>query len=278
MATPRLSDDSPTRWVRELATPRLAESGSRRLSDSPSFSFKHSKADSPTRRVGESATPRLAESESCRFADSPSRGVVFRLRISPRIWSQKGNRSKGSVRDLWGPNFCKNPRKSASLPCPFNAAKAHQKSLKRKDFADESFKFKKSSHGPTTYARYIHVARPYLVQCQCLYLMIATVFTLRSWEFFCRSRWEEGEKELGALLLFNTLSALDLLPVECNEGTEHKIVEIAVNGLHIWFFVNLLSIHNCFLWILLKMHHLCYFLCKSDTKGFYLLIVNPRLY
>ncbi len=34
----------------ELATPRLAESGSRRLSDSPSFSFKHSKADSPTRR------------------------------------------------------------------------------------------------------------------------------------------------------------------------------------------------------------------------------------
>ncbi len=32
---------------------------------------------------------------------------------------QKRNGSKGSVRDLWGPNFCKNPRKSASLPCPF---------------------------------------------------------------------------------------------------------------------------------------------------------------
>jgi hypothetical protein len=47
-------DDSLTRQVGELATPRLAESGSRRISDSPSFSFKHSKADSPTRRVGES--------------------------------------------------------------------------------------------------------------------------------------------------------------------------------------------------------------------------------
>jgi hypothetical protein len=36
-----------------MATPRLAESGSRRLPDSPSFSFIHSKADSPARRVGE---------------------------------------------------------------------------------------------------------------------------------------------------------------------------------------------------------------------------------
>ncbi len=47
------------------------------------------------------------------------REVVFRLRISPRIRSQNRNGSKGSVRDLWGTNFCKNPRKSASLPCPF---------------------------------------------------------------------------------------------------------------------------------------------------------------
>jgi hypothetical protein len=113
-------DDSPTRRVGELATPRLAESGSRRLSDSPSFSIKHSKADSPPRRVGESLTPRLAESETRRLLDLVCRGVVFRLRISPRIRSQKRNGSKGSVRDLWGPNFCKNPRKSASLPCPFN--------------------------------------------------------------------------------------------------------------------------------------------------------------
>ncbi len=97
-------NNSPTRRVGELATPRLTESGSRRLSDSPSFSFKHSKA----------------ESESQWLPDSPSRRVVFGLRISPRIWSQKRNGSKGSVRDLWGPNFCKNPRKSASLPCPFN--------------------------------------------------------------------------------------------------------------------------------------------------------------
>ncbi len=112
-------DDSPTRRVGELATPWLAESWSRRLYDPPSFSFKHSKDDSPTSQVGESATPRLAESESQGFPDSPSWGGVFRLRISPRIRSQKRNGSKVSVRDLWGPNFCKNPRKSASLPCPF---------------------------------------------------------------------------------------------------------------------------------------------------------------
>jgi hypothetical protein len=68
-------DDSPTCRVGELATPRLAESGSRQLSDSPSFSFVHSKADSPTRRLGESSTPRLAESESQRLPDSPSRRV-----------------------------------------------------------------------------------------------------------------------------------------------------------------------------------------------------------
>jgi len=70
----------------------------RRLSDSPSF---------------------LLNIQN-RLPDSASRGVVFRLRISPRIRSQKRNCSKGSVRDLWGPNFCKNPRKSASLPFPFN--------------------------------------------------------------------------------------------------------------------------------------------------------------
>ncbi len=39
-----------------IATPRLAKSGSRRLSE---FSFKHSKA---TRWVGESATRRVGES------------------------------------------------------------------------------------------------------------------------------------------------------------------------------------------------------------------------
>jgi hypothetical protein len=58
--------------------------------------------------------------------DSPSRGVVFRIRISPRIRSQKRNGSKGSVRDLWGTNFCKNPRKSAWSPCPFNTAHSIQ--------------------------------------------------------------------------------------------------------------------------------------------------------
>ncbi len=37
---------------------------------------------------------------SCRLPDSASQGVVFRLRIYPRIRSQNRNGSKGSVRDL----------------------------------------------------------------------------------------------------------------------------------------------------------------------------------
>jgi hypothetical protein len=75
------------------------------LADSPTcrVSFKHSKADSSTQWVGE----------------SPSQGVVFWLWISLRIWSQNWNGWKGSVRNLWGTNFCKNPRKSVSLPCPY---------------------------------------------------------------------------------------------------------------------------------------------------------------
>jgi hypothetical protein len=56
---------------------------------------------------------------SCRLPDSASRGVVFPLRISPQIRSQNRNGSKFSVRDLCGTDLCKNPRKSASLPCPF---------------------------------------------------------------------------------------------------------------------------------------------------------------
>ncbi len=57
---------------------------------------------------------------SCRLPDSASRGVVFRLQIYPRIRSPNWNGSKCSVRNLRRTDFCKNPRKSASLPCPFN--------------------------------------------------------------------------------------------------------------------------------------------------------------
>ncbi len=61
-----------------------------------------------------------------RLPASPSRGVADfpPRRVSPRIQSQKRNGSKGSVRDLWGIIFCKNPRKSASWPCPFNLQQA----------------------------------------------------------------------------------------------------------------------------------------------------------
>jgi hypothetical protein len=80
--------------------------------------------DSASRGVGESAIECLKEkppeSEIRQLPDSPSRGVVFRLRISPRIQGQNRNGSKGSIRDSWGTDLCKNPRKTASLPCPFN--------------------------------------------------------------------------------------------------------------------------------------------------------------
>ncbi len=59
---------------------------------------------------------------SCRLSDSASRGVVFRLRISPRIRIPNRNGSKFSVRNLCRTDFCKNPRKSAPLPCPFNVS------------------------------------------------------------------------------------------------------------------------------------------------------------
>jgi hypothetical protein len=54
-----------------MATPRLAESGSRRLPDSaiPTVFQTFSDSDSPTRLVGESATRRLAESGSRRLPD-----------------------------------------------------------------------------------------------------------------------------------------------------------------------------------------------------------------
>jgi hypothetical protein len=53
-------------------TPRLAESGSRRLSDSPSFLLNIQK---PTPRLAASVSHRLPDSPSRRVADSPNRRV-----------------------------------------------------------------------------------------------------------------------------------------------------------------------------------------------------------
>ncbi len=138
------------RWIRgdirhRKTAPWLGESGSRWLSDSASrrvgfWMFKENSpswgvANSPIRRLGESSPPRLGKSESrhgelgslysiflefsIKFPNSASRGVVFGLRISPRIWSQNRKGSERSVMDLCQTGLCKNPRKSASLPCLF---------------------------------------------------------------------------------------------------------------------------------------------------------------
>ncbi len=59
--------------------------------------------------------------QSWQFPNSVSRGVIFRLRISPRIRSRNRNGSKCSVRDLCRTDLRKNPRKPVSLPSPFNS-------------------------------------------------------------------------------------------------------------------------------------------------------------
>jgi hypothetical protein len=126
----------------DSASRGVGESGSRRLPASPSwrvgfwmFKRKLGKSESrrqsnsasrgvdecPTRRVGELTNIRLGESGSRRISDSGSRGVVFPLQISPQIRSPNQNGWKRSVMDLCRTGLCKNPRKSASLPCPFNA-------------------------------------------------------------------------------------------------------------------------------------------------------------
>ncbi len=131
MATPRLTE-SGSRRLSDLLSRGVAELGSRRLSDLSSFSFKHSKDDSPTPRVGESSTPRLAELESQQLPNLPNRRVTNSptRRVGESFFDYEYLREfeaesglKGSVRDLWGPNFCKNPRKSASLSCPFKKEK-----------------------------------------------------------------------------------------------------------------------------------------------------------
>ncbi len=114
-----LSDiDSPTHWRKD-------------------FSFKNSFADSPTRRVrespshrlGESTTPRLAKSGSRWLPDSASRKVSFWLWISPRIWSQIRNGSKGSVRDSWGAgNSAKTPENPPHCHVPLNVLYSWQTS------------------------------------------------------------------------------------------------------------------------------------------------------
>jgi hypothetical protein len=74
---------SGTRWVGESTTLWLGES--------------------PTRRVGESLSEKFSKnSPTRRFGESPWWGY-----------------SKCSVRGLCRTDFCKKPRKSASLPCPF---------------------------------------------------------------------------------------------------------------------------------------------------------------
>jgi len=88
----------------ESSTLWLCKSGSHRHR-CRKFSFKHSIADSPSRRIGDSPTRRVGELV---LPHSTSQGVIFRLRISPRIRSQNRNGLKCSVTDLCWTDLCKN--------------------------------------------------------------------------------------------------------------------------------------------------------------------------
>ncbi len=144
----RLSDsasrevaDTPIWRVGESTTPRLAESESRLLN------VKRQLGESESRRLPDSASRGAAlvsqgvaiqifknlssifrtlnciYRQSCRLPRLAESGVVFRLRISPRIRSQNRNGSKRSVSDLCRTILCKNPRKFASLQCPLKVHK-----------------------------------------------------------------------------------------------------------------------------------------------------------
>ncbi len=61
------------------------------------------------------ATPRLTMT-TLWLGELGSRFSITNISANTKL---KSNGSKGSVRDSWGTDFCKNSRKSASLPCPF---------------------------------------------------------------------------------------------------------------------------------------------------------------
>jgi hypothetical protein len=125
--------ESPYRWYAESATFRLNDTGSRWLTvslvrgvdDSPyhrygefslkkfnsrlSVSVMRGVADSAYQWCGELATPRISDAGSRQLPVSVIVGVVFWIRISPRIRSQNRNGPKGSVRDSWGTISAKIP-------------------------------------------------------------------------------------------------------------------------------------------------------------------------
>ncbi len=87
----------------------------------------YDKPESGSRGVSYSLTRRLSDSPSSLLnIQKPTRRVMesfFDYEYLSEFEAKNWNGSKGSVRDLWGTNFCKNPRKSASLPCPFKPLK-----------------------------------------------------------------------------------------------------------------------------------------------------------
>ncbi len=142
--------DSLTQWYAESSTLRIGDTRSRWLSnstirgvgdslvrgvdDSPyhrygEFSFKkfncqlsllvmRGVADSSYQWCGELATPLYhwyAESATCHIGDSGE--SFFQYEYLIEFEAKIGTARK--VVYSKGTNFCKNPRKSASLPCPF---------------------------------------------------------------------------------------------------------------------------------------------------------------
>ncbi len=163
--------DSPRR-VGESWTLQLAK-----------FSLKNSKVYSLTRRVGELPTRRLAES-----------GSHFSIM---NISANSKPKSEGLERDLWGTNFCKNPRQSASLPCPFKWAYVAWRAVQLRDYTlrGQSYVWSLPKYWPPTH-REIKGNRPaegawdnrWKVQyiLMCFILICNTIFDQSFFECFTK--------------------------------------------------------------------------------------------
>ncbi len=79
--------------------------------------------DLPSRRVGDSLTRRVGESPTRRLAESGSRFSITNISANSKPKAERLERyCKGSMRT----QFLQNPRKSASLPCPFKCSRGYE--------------------------------------------------------------------------------------------------------------------------------------------------------
>jgi hypothetical protein len=151
-ASRRLSDSASRRVAFECLKEKLGESESRLLNVQKKNWASRRVGDSPTRLMGESLTPRLSESESRRLPDFENLASTPRLGESGSRFSitnisanrkPKLERLEMQCKEPTPNRFLKkNPRKSASLPCPFRHLLATNTVGNKKMWNKENMKLK----------------------------------------------------------------------------------------------------------------------------------------